>query len=157
MGGQGTKWRRTLAKISTGWVGCTSVTDRQTDRQTDRRTDGRQHIEKFQDGTSVIRIRQPQLCEHKEFGVCVCRNIIRICARVLSCPTTRVRGRSESAADVTYVISDDRVGIPLTMTTANLIIKLTSSREPLFYSKKNRNRKSAFIEKAYRYTRNQRS
>jgi len=38
--GQGTKWRlwrRTLPKISTGWVGCTNVTDRQT---TDRQTDG---------------------------------------------------------------------------------------------------------------------
>jgi len=34
-----------LPKITTAWVGCTSVTDRQTDRQTDdRRTDGRQHI-----------------------------------------------------------------------------------------------------------------
>jgi len=30
-----------LPRISTGWVGCTSVTDR---RQRDRRTDGRQHI-----------------------------------------------------------------------------------------------------------------
>ena len=30
-----------LPKISTAWVGCTSVTDRQTD---DRQTDGRQHI-----------------------------------------------------------------------------------------------------------------
>jgi len=27
-----------LPKFSTGWVGCTSVTDRQTDRQTDGRT-----------------------------------------------------------------------------------------------------------------------
>jgi len=30
-----------LPKISTAWVGCTSVTDRQTD---DRQTDGRQQI-----------------------------------------------------------------------------------------------------------------
>jgi len=30
----------TLPKISTGWVGCTDVTDRQTDRQTDDRRTG---------------------------------------------------------------------------------------------------------------------